>query len=71
MREHNRVVHGEWWTYEGEFPLANTHRSWKGVEMGDLDVSDLRQLASQLADVSQRLEDAHEQVHGSGHASAE
>lgn len=63
MKERNRFVHGEWWPYEGEPERSITHRSWRGVELSDVQVADLHSLATRLAGVSERIEIAQDELH--------
>jgi hypothetical protein len=63
MRERNRYIHGEWWPDEGEPDLSVTHRSWRGVEASEVPVAELRNLASKLASVSERIERAQGDLH--------
>lgn len=63
MRERNRFVHGEWWPHEGEPERSITYRSWRGVELSDVEVADLQNLASRLASVSERITLAHDELH--------
>lgn len=62
MKERNRFVHGEWWPHEGEPERSITHRSWRGVELSDVRVADLQNLATRLAGVSERITLAHDDL---------
>jgi len=69
MKLRNRYIHGDWWPDEGEPDLSITHRSWRGVELSEVPLIELRALASKLADVSERVGRAHADLHSTPVAS--
>ena len=61
MRERNRVIHGQWWFDEPDSP-GFVHPTWSKIDLIEADANELRQLATRLADVAQRMAEADEEL---------